>query len=135
MFPVNEALRQILYKELFIGPCKCCGSRGHGILSNDIDFGGQEVITLACPVIEGDNWEHVLRYGLSHMIFLPNARLFARHHPTGTNEALKLFRRDGYGKQMNYMPLVDFENDVHRWVIEDTKESTKGGDGLFNRPK
>ena len=105
-----------------MGPCKCCGNQKHGILSNDIDFGGQEIITLACPVIEGKNWEHVLQYGLNHMIFLPNAHLFAKQYPIDTSEALKSFRRDGYGRQMNYMPLVDFENDVHRWIEEDRRE-------------
>jgi hypothetical protein len=104
-----------------MGPCKCCGNQRHGVLANDIDLGGQEVITLACPVIEGHNWEHVLRYGLNHMTFLPNSRLFAKHYPINTSEALKSFRREGYGRQMNYMPLVDFENDVHRWIEEDKR--------------
>ena len=136
VFPTSEALRQILYKELFRGPCKCCGNHNHGILSNDIDLGGQEVITLACPVIEGENWEHVLEYGLSHMTFLPNAHLFAIQHPTGTHEALKSFRRNGYGRQMDYMPLVDFENDVHRWIEEGKRGKDHiGGLSAYKKPK
>jgi len=136
VFPTNEALRQILYKELFVGPCKCCGNYKHGILSNDIDFGGQERISLACPVIEGQNWEHVLQYGLCRMTFLPNAHLFAKHYPVATAEALKSFRRHGYGKQMNYMPLVDFENDVHRWVEEERREKDAQGHlGSIKKPR
>ena len=120
-FPINEALRQILYKELFRGPCKCCGSPSHGILSDDIDNGGQEEITLACPIIERHNWENVLRGGLHNMKLLPNAHLFAKQHPVGTSEALKTFRRQGYGRHMNYMPLVDFENDVYQWIDSESK--------------
>ena len=120
-FPTNEALRQILYIELFRGPCKCCGSPNHGILLNDLDLGGQERITLACPIVEGCNWESVLRGGLGNMKFLPSAHRFAKIHSEDTTEALKMFRRQGYGRHMNYMPLVDFENDVYQWVEAENK--------------
>jgi hypothetical protein len=50
------------------------------------------------------------------MKFLPNAHLFAKQYPVDTSEALKRFRRQGYGRHMNYMPLVDFENDVYQWI-------------------
>ena len=137
VFPTNGALRQILYKELFMGPCKCCGNPKHGILSNDIDYGGQEVISLACPIIEGHNWEKVLGSGLGNMKLLPNARLFAQQHSLGTTEALKAFRRQGYGRHMNFMSLVDFENDVHGWVEthskgQEWKRDRKGIGGYYD---
>ena len=136
VFPTNEALRQILYQELFRGPCKCCGSQGHGILSNNIDYGGQEIISLACPIIEGHNWEHVLRSGLGNMKLLPNAHLFAKQHPKDTAEALKMFRRQGYGRHMNFMPLVDFENDVYQWVDTYAETRRRNGDQTIGwRPK
>ena len=126
MFPTNEALRQILYIELFRGPCKCCGNQSHGILRNDLDHGGQERITLACPIVEGYNWESVLRGGLGNMKFLPSAQRFAKHNPVDTVKALKDFRRQGYGRHMNFMPLVDFENDVYQWAENESK-TTKWG--------
>jgi hypothetical protein len=56
------------------------------------------------------------------MKFLPNPRLFAKQHHSDTSEALKAFRRQGYGRHMNFMPLVDFENDVYQWIDYDSKE-------------
>jgi len=55
------------------------------------------------------------------MKFLPSAHRFAKIHSEDTTEALKMFRRQGYGRHMNYMPLVDFENDVYQWVEAETK--------------
>jgi hypothetical protein len=55
------------------------------------------------------------------MKFLPSAQRFAKHHSIDTADALKAFRRQGYGRHMNYMPLVDFENDVYQWVETENK--------------
>jgi hypothetical protein len=88
---------------------------------NDLDHCGQEKIALACPIVEGCNWESVLRSGLGNMKFLPSAQRFAKYHPIDTADALKAFRRQGYGRHMNYMSLVDFENDVYQWVESEIK--------------
>jgi hypothetical protein len=55
------------------------------------------------------------------MKLLPNAHLFAKQHPKDTAEALRMFRRQGYGRHMNFMPLVDFENEVYQWVKTQSK--------------
>jgi hypothetical protein len=61
------------------------------------------------------------------MKLLPNAHLFAKQHHKDTAEALKTFRRQGYGRHMNFMPLVDFENDVYQWVDTYTDTMRRSG--------
>jgi hypothetical protein len=55
------------------------------------------------------------------MKFLPNAHLFAKRYGRDTSEALRQFRKQGYGRHLNFMPLVDFENDVYQWVETEAK--------------
>jgi hypothetical protein len=88
---------------------------------------------LACPIIEGHNWEHVLRGGLNNMKFLPNAHLFAKKYSGNTSEALRLFRKQGFGRHLNFMPLLDFENDVYQWV--ETESKAQEWKGLYNPKK
>ena len=124
-FPVDGTLRQVLFQELFMGPCKCCGDNRHGILNTAIDLSGQEDVYLACPVIEtGQSWENVLRSGLRTMNFKPDPTKFAVYFQQETANAIREFRRHGQGKPMGYMPLVDFDNDVHR-IIDDLRSDPK----------
>lgn len=117
-FPVDGTLRQIIFQELFRGPCKCCGNHSHGLLIAELDKLGQECISLSCPITDGQNWEAILQRGLRGMELTPNPRKFAQTHGTGTAEAIQRFRLHGQGKRMGYMPLVDFENDVYRFLQE-----------------
>ena len=124
-FPVDGTLRQIIFQELFRGPCKCCGNHAHGLLLVELDKLGQERISLGCTVVDGQNWANILQKGLRGMDLRPNPRKFAHSYPTGTAEAIQRFRIHGQGKRMDYMPLVDFENDVYRALEELNAESRR----------
>jgi hypothetical protein len=60
------------------------------------------------------------------MKLLPSAQRFAKHNPVDTAKALKDFRRQGYGRHMNFMPLVDFENEVYQWAENELKTTKQG---------
>jgi hypothetical protein len=69
-------------------------------------------------IADGQNWEDILQRALRGMDIKANPRQFAGCYPKGTAEAISNFRRHGQGKRMDYMPLVDFENDVYRFIAE-----------------
>jgi len=126
----NDIFTQILVRELFNGPCKCCGNMTHGILTSKRDRNGLDKFSISCPIVEGDNWERVLQKGLTRMAFRPDSKRFAQSNLGRTEEALAAFQVNGYGRFMDYMSLIDFDNDVQR----ETKmlmEKYKKGETLY----
>jgi len=126
-FPIDGTLRQIIFQELFRGPCKCCGNQAHGLLHAELDTLGQERISLGCMIADGQNWEDILQRALRGMDIKANPRQFAGCYSKGTAEAIGNFRRYGQGKRMDYMPLVDFENDVYRFIAEANPNLQRNG--------
>jgi len=118
----------ILMKELFRQPCKCCGSHRHGVFSV-MKIGNVEKIALACPVVGDASWDRVLKYSFTTMRFQPNPKLFAQRYNSNIDGALQTFRSRGYGKHMEYMQLVDFENDVYCEALR------LNGDGANKKPQ
>ena len=108
----------IVNRALYSTPCRCCGSSRHGLFSLLLNHNREEKIRVTCPVVEGGgDWQYILQRGVSSMRFPPNPKRFAIVHNRDTEEALKTFRLDGHAKQMDYMPLVDFESDVYSEVL------------------
>ena len=109
------SFQQILAKELFEGPCKCCGQHGHGVFSSRSDLDTIR-IHLSCPSIEEEDWEQALKTGLNKIRFKPDKTRFAKMILPKQTEAFRAFQSNGYGRLMDYMSLVDFDNDVMREI-------------------
>ena len=121
-----ERFGELIHSEFFVAPCKCCGSREHGVLMQDNLSNGTTKINLACSVTRDDNWEDVFSNALKSVRILPSIEKIAglhSHHVDRVNESMPGFRKYGYGKHMDYMQLVDFENDLFKYCIEVRKET------------
>ena len=117
----DQKLGNLVYREFFQGPCKCCGSNEHGILMQDFLADGTMKINLACSVTKHVLVSQAFQSSKIDPSFEKIAHVHS-HHVESVNESMKGFRKDGYGKHMSYMQLVDFENDLFRYCIDVRKE-------------
>ena len=117
--PLSDKMlfNHIILNELCGVPCRCCGNPEHGVFHPIRNIYDEKTMILSCPVVEGRNWESVLRQSVFTMRFPPNTKRFAESYSEDIEEALKRFRLDGHAQHMSYMPLVDFENDVYSEVL------------------
>jgi len=120
-----DILGELLHKEFFLAPCKCCGSGEHGVLMQDTLSNGKTKISLGCSVTKDDEWEQVVGRALKTVRIVPCIEKIAdvyQYRVDRVNESMACFRKEGYGRYMDYMQLVDFENDLFKYCIEFRKE-------------
>ena len=108
----NVVVDQV-FQELFRGPCKCCGDPSHGVFEQLTGRGGKPRVTLACSVLQEEDWETALRSGLRSMRFKADYGKFA--DLTRLHLAMRNFVTHGEGRHMHYLELVDFDSDLHRY--------------------
>ena len=117
--PTDEKIfSEEVERAFFNGPCKCCGSQDHGLMMRQTDDTGKERIALACSVPREEDWKKVLHMGLSSMRVTASFANFSCYHNNNTGQLRKAmdgFTKYGEGRHMQYMELVDFDNDAQRY--------------------
>ena len=114
----GEVFSEIVEQAFFSGPCKCCGSKEHGVLRRLVDKAGKEKIDLACSVSREESWKRVTYMSLKSMrvrASFANFSSYHNHNSDQLNEAISGFTKYGDGRHMHYMELVDFDNDAQRY--------------------
>ena len=114
----DDRLEKHILKALFEGPCKCCGEPTHGVFEQITGKGGMLRVSISCSVTQEEDWEQALKSGLRSMRFKADYGKMAEandNDATRLEAAMKSFIVNGEGRFMQYLELVDFENDLHRY--------------------
>ena len=126
----GELLNGMIERALFEGPCKCCGDPDHGLFTRISGKGGVPRITLACATSESEDWEKCLKTGLGTMRFKASFEKFSEANDNRIDRlqiAMRQFIKNGEGKHMHYLELIDFDSDLHRY------RKQMGSQGRFKR--
>jgi len=113
-----EIAKNVVLRELFEGPCKCCGESNHGVFEQITTASGKTRIALACTVVESEDWTQVMESGLRSMRFRADFGKLSENNDNDLSrvgKAMKNFTVHGEGRLMHYLELVDFDNDLHRY--------------------
>ena len=127
---VRDEILELVNKTLFKGPCKCCGDLDHGVFDWITGKGGRPRVTLACAASEKEDWESVLKSGLDSMRFKASFEKFSEANDNDLGRvqvSMRHFIKNGEGKHMNYLELIDFDSDLHRY------RKAMGNQGRFKR--
>ena len=113
----NVVVNQV-FRELFEGPCKCCGDPSHGVFEQITGRGGKPRVALACSTLQDEDWETALKSGLSSMRFKADYGKFSEANDNDLarlHVSMRNFVTHGEGRHMHYLELVDFDSDLHRY--------------------
>ena len=113
----NVVVNQV-FRELFEGPCKCCGDPTHGVFEQITGKGGKPRVALACSILQDEDWESALKSGLRSMRFKADYGKFSEANDNDLSRlhvAMRNFVTHGEGRHMHYLELVDFDSDLHRY--------------------